>query len=90
VLGVSEQPPHYTPEAPPTVAVFLTVGTRTSQGAGPGFKHLPPLEAAAHVNAKHAVYGTRPPDGYAGSAEPARAGIFPPEQEQLWHWPGTC
>lgn len=71
--------PQYSPEPPPLMTVFVTVGVRTSAGAGPGVKHLPPQEAAWLIGQKYAVAGDRPPDGYAGSTEMTRSGIFPQE-----------
>ena len=49
------------------VQVFLTVAVRTSAGAGPGSKMLPPAEAAALIKMKHAVYGSAPPGSYLGA-----------------------
>jgi hypothetical protein len=54
-----------------TVTVYLTNGTRTSQGPGPGPKTLPAGEASALVRLKYAVYGPEPPDAFAGRPEPA-------------------
>jgi hypothetical protein len=64
------QPPATDPPAAggadePLVAVYLTNGTRTSAGPGPGVKRLPPAEAGALVRARLAAYGERPPRGYA-------------------------
>ena len=52
------------PGREPGVAVFVTNGTRTSQGPGPGPKTLPPAEAAALVRDKLAVYGSQAPRGF--------------------------
>ena len=51
---------------PQLVEVQVNNGTRTSAGPGPGVKHLPPLEAAALVRQRFAVYGDRAP----GAADP--------------------
>jgi hypothetical protein len=47
------------------VAVYLTNGTRTSVGPGPGLKRLPPAEAGRLVSARLAAYGETPPRGYS-------------------------
>jgi hypothetical protein len=44
--------------------VHFNNGTRTSAGPGPGFKRLPPAEAAWLVKNRLATYGDRPPRGY--------------------------
>ena len=44
------------------VTVYVVNGTRTSAGPGPGALELPPLEAAALVRQRFAVYGDRPPN----------------------------
>lgn len=49
---------------PELVTIFLTNGTRTSAGPGPGVKRLP-AEAGALVRARLAAYGENPPRGYA-------------------------
>ena len=55
----------------PLVPVFVTTGVRTSAGPGPGVLHVPQAEANALCARKHAVPGTEPPRGYAGTPEPA-------------------
>jgi hypothetical protein len=57
------------PPDQPVVTVYVTNGTRTSQGPGPGPKTLPAAEASALISHKLAVYGDRPPGDVA--AEPA-------------------
>jgi hypothetical protein len=54
------------PEPDGLVAVFLTVGVRTSAGPGPGVVRVPAGEAAALVARKHGVYGEVPPAGFSG------------------------
>jgi hypothetical protein len=49
------------------VPVFLLNATRTSDGPGPGVKHLPRAEAGALVTARMAIPGTEPPHGWSGS-----------------------
>jgi hypothetical protein len=57
------------------VAVYLTNGTRTSAGPGPGVKRLPSAEAGALIRARLATYGERPPRGYAdGGTDGERTG----------------
>lgn len=56
------------PPAEPEVTIYVTVGVRTSQGPGPGVKHLPASEAGALVGMKYAVYGDRSPE--AADPEP--------------------
>jgi len=46
------------------VPVFVTNGVRTSDGPGPGVKHVPPAEAGALIAARVAVHGDRPPQGW--------------------------
>lgn len=46
------------------VPVFLLVGVRTSDGPGPGVKHLPPAEAGSLVSRRLAVHGETPPHGW--------------------------
>ena len=60
------EPPY--PERGPgkPVLVFVTVAVRTSDGPGPGVKHVPPAEASALIAAKHAVPGEQPPRGWPG------------------------
>ena len=67
------------PPAEPEVTVYLTNGTRTSQGPGPGPKTLPASEAGALVSMKYAVYGDRNPE--AADPEPTTrrfGGPIPP------------
>jgi hypothetical protein len=45
------------------VTVYVVNGIKTSAGAGPGVKRLPPGEAGALVSSKHALYGDQPPQG---------------------------
>ncbi len=59
------------PEPDGLVAVFVTNGTMTSQGPGPGPKSLPAAEASALVSRKLAVYGTQPPAGFGGDGRAA-------------------
>lgn len=60
------------PAGPPgLVAVYLTNGTRTSAGPGPGVKHLPPAEAGALVRPRLAAYGEQSPRGYGDGHAPA-------------------
>ena len=47
--------------AEPVVTVYLTNAVRTSQGPGPGVKHLPASEAGALVGMKYAVTETTTP-----------------------------
>ena len=56
------------PEPEPLVTIYLTNGTRTSQGPGPGVKTLPATDAGRLVSAKYAVYGSRNPE--AADPEP--------------------
>jgi hypothetical protein len=49
---------------PDLVAVFLTVGVRTSGGCGPGVVRVPRDEAAWIVRSRHGVAGEEPPRGY--------------------------
>lgn len=66
-------------EAEPLVAVYLTNGTRTSAGPGPGLKYLPPDEAGRLVGARLATYGERPPRGYAdGGVDVRSVGLMMP------------
>lgn len=55
------------------MAVYLTNGTRTSAGPGPGLKYLPPDEAGRLVSARLAAYGEKPPRGYADGGTDGRA-----------------
>jgi hypothetical protein len=68
VTATNANPPQYEP--PPAtgkpVPVFVINGTRTSDGPGPGVKHLPPAEAGALVAARIAVAGENPPQGWPG------------------------
>jgi hypothetical protein len=55
----------------PLVDVFLTNAVRTSAGPDPGYKRVPPGEAAALVGNRRAVYGDRAPRGFSdGGAQP--------------------
>jgi hypothetical protein len=60
------------PPAPPpaipddAVPVFVLFGVRTSAGAGPGVRLVPPAEAARLVAARVAVHGDQPPRGFPG------------------------
>jgi hypothetical protein len=45
--------------------VFVTVADRTSDGPGPGVRHVPPAEAGALVSARHAVHGEQPARGWS-------------------------
>lgn len=47
--------------AEPLVTIFLTNAVRTSQGPGPGVKHLPASEASRLIHMKYAVYGETDP-----------------------------
>jgi hypothetical protein len=57
--GTEPQPPGLTP-------VYLSNGTRTSGGTGPGVVHVPPDEAAWLVAQKLAIHGQQPPLGLLG------------------------
>lgn len=57
-------PPAIPDDGSDPVPVFVLVGVRTSAGAGPGVKHLPPAEAARLVAARVAVGGDKPPRGW--------------------------
>jgi len=46
------------------VPVFVTVAVRTSVGAGPGMRRVPPEEAGRLVAARVAVHGDKPPRGW--------------------------
>jgi hypothetical protein len=57
-----------TPDSPPPLVwVYLSNGTGTSGGNGPGPVQVPPDEAAFFVGERLAVYGSIPPTGYAGN-----------------------
>jgi hypothetical protein len=47
------------------VTCFVTVGVRTSDGPGPGVKHVPPA-AAALLADRVAVSGDQPPRNWSG------------------------
>jgi hypothetical protein len=70
VTATNATPPAYPPEQSAAtgkpVPVFVINGTRTSDGPGPGLKHLPPAEAGALVAARLAVHGEKPPQGWPG------------------------
>jgi hypothetical protein len=51
---------------PQLADVYLTNGTSTSAGPGPGHKRLPQAEAALLVHRKLAVAGTEPPRSFLG------------------------
>jgi hypothetical protein len=51
------------------VRVFVTTGVRTSAGAGPGVRRVPPEEAGRLVTARVAVHGDKPPRGWTLPAE---------------------
>jgi hypothetical protein len=57
-------PPAIPDDGSDPVPVFVTTGVRTSDGPGPGVKHLPPAEASRLVNARVAVAGDKPPRGW--------------------------
>jgi hypothetical protein len=69
---MTEQP------AEPVMTVYVTNGTRTSQGPGPGPKTLPVSEANALIGMRFAVPGSRNPE--ASNPEPVvrRFGSLPP------------
>jgi hypothetical protein len=48
------------------VAVFVINGVRTSDGPGPGVRHVPPAEASALIAARTAVAGDKPPPNWPG------------------------
>lgn len=66
-LDTTREPQQAQP-GPAAVTVYVVNGTRTSQGPGPGPLSLPPLEAAALVRQRFAVYGSKPPN--AADPEP--------------------
>jgi hypothetical protein len=69
VTATNASPPPNPPEQPgpgKPVPVFVINGTRTSDGPGPGVRHLPPAEAGALVAARVAVHGEKPPQGWTG------------------------
>lgn len=68
-----------TADEEPQVTVYLTNGTRTSAGCGPGPVTVPAREANALVNAKLAVYGDTPPTGLLDGGQ--RAGPVTPFRE---------
>ena len=55
------------------MTVYLTNGTRTSAGPGPGPKQLPSAEANALIRSRLAVFGDQPPRNYTdgGQSGPA-------------------
>jgi hypothetical protein len=73
------------------VPVFLTVGVRTSGGAGPGVVRVPRDEAARIVVARHGVSGEHPPRGFedGGTDGPVVGAMMPrlapPERERDGH-----
>jgi hypothetical protein len=50
----------------PLVDVFLTNAVQTSDGPGPGVKHVPPGEAAELMGNRRAVYGEHAPARFRG------------------------
>jgi hypothetical protein len=52
---------------PPLVWIYLSNGTATSGGSGPGPVQVPPGEAAFFVRERLAVHGTVPPTGLLGN-----------------------
>lgn len=68
-----------TEPAEPLMAVYVTNGTRTSQGPGPGPMQLPASGASALIAMKYAVPGSRNPE--AADPEPTvrRFGSPPPQ-----------
>ena len=62
-------------EAEPLVAVFVTVGVRTSDGPGPGPKRLPQREAQVLLNKRFAIGGSEPPRGYSDGGVVASGAI---------------
>jgi len=65
--------------APELVPVFLTSAVRTSDGPGPGVKHLPPAEANRLISMRYAVGGDQPPRGYQdGGASGQAVGLMMP------------
>jgi hypothetical protein len=70
VTATNQSPPQYPPADADTsgepVTLFVINGTRTSDGPGPGVKHLPRAEAGALVAAHLAVHGEKPPQGWTG------------------------
>jgi hypothetical protein len=72
------------PAAPPgdVAPVTLTNSVRTSwpeplTGNGPWLVYLPRDEASRVVGDRVGTYGTEPPRGYLGSAEPVTAAMMP-------------
>jgi hypothetical protein len=63
-------PPLVPPDPPAgpgdSVPVFVTVAVRTSDGPGPGVRHLPPAEAQSLIGRRLAVHGEQPPRGWPG------------------------
>jgi hypothetical protein len=59
-------PPAIPDDGSDPVPVFVLVGVRTSAGAGPGVRLVPPAEAARLVAARVAVHGDQPPRGFPG------------------------
>lgn len=57
------------PEPEQLADVYLTNGTRTSAGPGPGHKRLPQAEANRLVTRKLAVAGCEPPWSYLGEPQ---------------------
>jgi hypothetical protein len=58
---------------PPLVTIFLTNGTATSGGNGPGAVQVPQDEGRHLISQKLAVAGSTPPAGYPGGPLPGGA-----------------
>ncbi|HET9966908.1 MAG TPA: hypothetical protein VFQ68_01655 [Streptosporangiaceae bacterium] len=75
--------PQAVPDGPATVPVFVTNAVRTSDGPGPGVKHLPPAEANRLISARYAVGGESPPRGFDdGGASGQAVGLMMPRTER--------
>jgi hypothetical protein len=61
------------PDPPDTMTVFVTNGTATSAGNGPGPVRVPPGEARWLISQKLAIPGDQPPAGYPGGPLPSGA-----------------
>lgn len=66
-------------QGPDLVPVYLTVGVRTSAGAGPGVVRVPRAEAAVLIRQRYGVAGERAPRGFldGGGSERAAAWMVP-------------
>ncbi len=61
--------------SPHLATVYVTNAVRVSSGERtPGVVHVPPEEAGRLVGARHAVWGDRPPRGYADGGVDVRDG----------------